>query len=83
VPGALISCVKPADDGSGDMIVRLWETRGASTRGVLRTSAASAVGCNALEETTGPALSRDGDGFPIELGPFAIRTLRLSARAGT
>ncbi|MFM9082947.1 MAG: glycosyl hydrolase-related protein, partial [Actinomycetota bacterium] len=77
VPGALISCVKPADDGSGDLIVRIWETRGASTRGVLRTQRKSAIDCNALEEPVAESITRTDEGIAITLGPFQIRTLRL------
>jgi len=77
VPGALISCVKPADDGSGDLIVRLWETRGASTDGVLRTRRASATDCNALEEPVAEPITRTDEGIAITLRPFQIRTLRL------
>ena len=80
--GALISVIKPADDGSGDLVVRLWETRGASTSGTLSISrpAATAVLCNALEEPLSPEIISVKDGIvDIELAPFQIQTLRISA----
>ncbi len=80
--GALISVIKPADDGSGDLVVRLWETRGASTSGTLSISrpAATAVLCNALEEPLSSEIISVKDGIvDIELAPFQIQTLRISA----
>ena len=80
--GALISVIKPADDGSGDLVVRLWETRGASTSGTLSISrpAATAVLCNALEEPLSPEIISVKDGIvDVELAPFQIQTLRISA----
>ena len=80
--GALISVIKPADDGSGDLVVRLWETRGARTSGTLSISrpAATAIQCNALEEQLSPKVIPVKDGIvEIELDPFQIQTLRISA----
>jgi alpha-mannosidase len=79
VPGALISAVKPADDGSDDIIVRLWETRGGRTNGVLTIEGMTAAqSCNALEDA-GTALKVSSDGtLAIELQPFQIMTLRIT-----
>ena len=79
VPGALISAVKPADDGSDDIIVRLWETRGGRTNGVLTIDGMTAAQtCNALEDA-GTPLSVSADGtLAIELQPFQIMTLRIT-----
>jgi alpha-mannosidase len=79
VPGALISAVKPADDGSDDIIVRLWETRGGRTNGVLTIDGMTAAQtCNALEDA-GTPLSVSADGtIAIELQPFQIMTLRIT-----
>ena len=79
VPGALISAVKPADDGSDDIIVRLWETRGGRTNGVLTIDGMNAAQtCNALEDA-GTPLSVSADGtLAIELQPFQIMTLRIT-----
>jgi alpha-mannosidase len=79
VPGALISAVKPADDGSDDIIVRLWETRGGRTNGVLTIDGMTAAqSCNALEDAGTPLnVSADGT-LAIELQPFQIMTLRIT-----
>ncbi|MSO14767.1 MAG: alpha-mannosidase [Ilumatobacteraceae bacterium] len=79
VPGALISAVKPADDGSDDIIVRIWETRGGRTNGVLTIDGMTAAqSCNALEDA-GTPLNVSADGIlVIELQPFEIMTLRIT-----
>lgn len=50
-PGVLVSAVKLAADGSGDLVVRIWESRGARSRGTMtvigRTGPARR--CDALE----------------------------------
>jgi alpha-mannosidase len=82
VRGALISVIKPADDGSGDLVVRLWETRGASTAGTMSISRPSgvAVQCNALEEPLDSPSILINDGIiAVQLAPFQIQTLRISA----
>jgi alpha-mannosidase len=79
VPGALISTVKPADDGSDDIIVRIWETRGGRTNGVLTIDDMTAAqSCNALEDA-GTSLEVSSNGtVAIELQPFEIKTLRIT-----
>jgi len=80
VRGALISVIKPADDGSGDLVVRLWETRGASTSGTLSISrpAGVVVQCNALEEPLDTRSISVNDGIiDVQLAPFQIQTLRI------
>ena len=82
VRGALISVIKPADDGSGDLVIRIWETRGSRTSGTLSISraASTAVQCNALEEPLGTATMDIKDGIVhVELAPFQIQTMRISA----
>ena len=71
--------MKPSDDGSGDIIVRIWETRGSRTRGtVTLTGLLKAQQCNALEDPgTKLKISEDGT-IAIELRPFEIRTLRFT-----
>jgi alpha-mannosidase len=79
VLGALISAVKPADDGSDDIIVRIWETRGGRTNGALTIDGMTAAqSCNALEDA-GTSLAVSGSGtVAIELQPFEIKTLRIT-----
>jgi alpha-mannosidase len=78
--GALVSSVKLADDGSGDLVVRLWESRGGRTtaRLILEHPVSSIVDCDALEDpTTEPPIDVSGTTVDLILRPFQIRTLRL------
>ena len=78
--GVLISCVKMADDHSGDLVVRLWESRGGRTTARLSVArpVSSIVECDALEDpTTAPPVHVSGTSVDLTLRPFEIRTLRL------
>jgi len=80
-PGVVVTAVKAADDGSGDFVVRLHEALGGRARTTLRTAATfvRCVPCDLLERPTGEASAVAGDGVALELRPFEVRTLRLSA----
>jgi alpha-mannosidase len=79
VPGALISAVKPADDGSDDIIVRIWETRGGRTHGTLTIEGMTAAqSCNALEDAGVSLEVSENSTMTIELQPFEIMTLRIT-----
>ena len=77
-PGVQVSSVKRADDGSGDLIVRLYEACGARTQVAVRaaTRIDEASTCNLLEEAQ---RSLDiADGFVnLTMRPFELVTLRL------
>jgi alpha-mannosidase len=74
-----VSALKPADDGSGDVIVRAWETTGGRTHGTFSLAGfAAAVPCDALEDPVGPPLAAADGRFAVSLGAFAIATWRLS-----
>ncbi len=76
--GVEVSAVKRADDGSGDLIVRLYESLGGRTATTVRLPfrISDARRCNLLEE---PDRAIDtGDGIvAIVLQPFELVTLRL------
>ncbi|WP_257210390.1 alpha-mannosidase [Actinomyces ruminis] len=90
--GVVVEAVKLAEDRSGDVVVRLYESLGARTRGTLTTgfAAASVVATDLLERPTddvelhtGPAESADGGQAgaltsDFELRPFQILTLRIA-----
>jgi alpha-mannosidase len=78
-PGVEVDAVKPADDGSGDLVVRLHEACGDRARVSVRTDGriVAASRCNLLEEP--------GEGFEVSDGilaltlrPFELVTLRLT-----
>ena len=80
---AVVEAVKLADDRSGDIVVRLYESLGGRTRSVLRASfpVAEAGIVDLLERATGETLAVDatGDGaaIPIILRPFQVLSVRL------
>jgi len=78
--GSLVSALKLADDGSNDLIVRLWETRGGRTSGRLTMTepAVEIMDCDALETPlSGAPAVGSGTDLVIDLRPFQIRTLRV------
>ncbi|MFI8083868.1 alpha-mannosidase [Kitasatospora sp. NPDC086009] len=83
----VVSAVKLADDGSGDVVVRVYEANGGRARGRLTTSfpLAGAVPCDLLErpwDGTRGSVTVSGDGVELALRPFELVTLRLTAAAG-
>ena len=77
-PNVVIDTVKPAEDGSGDVVVRLYEAKHSATRCVLRTSlpVAKALATNMLEEGGEPLPLKAGS-IALDLRPFEIKTVRL------
>ncbi|WP_413759706.1 alpha-mannosidase [Streptomyces sp. MMBL 11-3] len=77
--GVTVEAVKLADDGSGDVVVRIYESRGGRAQGTLRTGfpLAGAQLTDLLERPLAAA-GTDGDGVPVTLRPFEIQTLRLA-----
>jgi alpha-mannosidase len=76
--GVEVSAVKRADDGSGDLIVRLYEACGdrAATTVKLPFRITDAQRCNLLEEPHDAIDTADGI-VAIVLQPFELVTLRL------
>ncbi|MEP7202114.1 MAG: glycoside hydrolase family 38 C-terminal domain-containing protein [Ilumatobacteraceae bacterium] len=79
-PGVEISAVKHADDGSGDLIVRLYEACGDRTKLTARTVSriSNAWRCNLLEERGHGIECSDGI-VSLTLKPFELATLRLES----
>ena len=75
-PNVLIDTVKPAEDGSGDLILRLYEAKRADTacRLLLRIPAESASLCDLLENELEPA---DPQNLLLHFHPFEIKTVRI------
>jgi alpha-mannosidase len=74
-----VVAVKGADDGSGDVVLRLHEPLGDRGRVRLRFAGAvqRAVRCSLLEDP-GEELPADGTTVELELRPFELVTLRVS-----
>jgi alpha-mannosidase len=77
-PAVTVESVKLADDGSGDVVVRLYESRGGRAAATLTTSfaASAAEVTDLLERPIEPAHTDDA-GIVLALRPFQILTLRL------
>jgi len=74
----VIDTVKPAEDGSGDIIVRLYESMRTATPCTLTTAlpVRSAEFTDMLENARGPA-TLTGGAVAMTFRPFEIKTLRL------
>ena len=77
--GVTIESVKLADDASGDVVVRVYESLGGRAQGTLRTGfpLAGAQLTDLLERPLTTA-DTDGDSVSVTLRPFEIQTLRLA-----
>ncbi|MFI6088626.1 alpha-mannosidase [Streptomyces sp. NPDC051218] len=77
-PAVTVESVKLADDGSGDVVVRLYESRGGRAAATLTTSfAVSAAEVTDLLERPLETAHTDDAGLVLALRPFQIVTLRL------
>ncbi|MBR3019050.1 MAG: alpha-mannosidase [Clostridia bacterium] len=78
-PSVVVESVKLAEDGSGDMIVRLFESMGGSRKTLCRPPVpfTSARQCSLAEENDEP-LSITDQAFKLSFRPFEIITVRLS-----
>ena len=79
-PGVEVDAVKGADDGSGDLIVRLHEAVGDRASVELRTAGAIGRGwrCSLLEDRE-EELPVAGGAVSVRLRPFELVTLRLQS----
>ncbi|MFF7926296.1 alpha-mannosidase [Streptomyces mirabilis] len=77
--GVTIEAVKLADDASGDVVVRLYESRGGRGTGTLHTGfpLAGAQVTDLLERPL-TTVDTDGNAVAVALRPFEVRTLRLA-----
>ncbi|MFC9910241.1 alpha-mannosidase [Streptomyces sp. NPDC059862] len=77
--GVTVEAVKLADDRSGDVVVRLYESRGGRAQGVLRTGFpfAGAQVTDLLERPLHDADVTGDGGVSVTLRPFQVLTLRL------
>ena len=80
-PGVVVEAVKLAEDGSGDVVVRLYEAYGRRTSGLVTPgfAAASVVATDLRERTVdAPGVALDPTGTRLALRPFQIVTLRFA-----
>lgn len=81
--GVTVEAVKLADDESGDVVVRLYESSGGRSTGTLRTGfpLAGAQVTDLLERPLEPAVVGEDGTVAVVLRPFQILTLRLERAA--
>lgn len=73
----ILETIKPADDGSDDIILRLYESLRTHAAGTLRLPFAAKVYESSMDETETGALLGEGTTIPLTMRPFEIRTLRV------
>jgi alpha-mannosidase len=78
-PNVIIDTVKPAEDGSGDIVVRMYESKHTATQCTLATSlpVVKATRTNMLEEEQAELALADNK-IVLAFMPFEIKTIRLS-----
>ncbi len=74
-----IDTVKPAEDGSGDLILRLYEAKRADTecRLQIRFPVSAVSLCDMLENKTESLSPDDPDGIPLHFHTFEVKTVRI------
>lgn len=79
----VITAVKLADDGSGDVVVRLHEAHGGRVRATLTADfdVADVAATDLLERPLPQTPSYDGRRVALRLRPFELVTLRLRRTA--
>ncbi|MDQ4070479.1 MAG: alpha-mannosidase, partial [Actinomycetota bacterium] len=78
-PGFVVVAVKRADDGSGDLVLRGYETYGGSRRVRVRVALPFTTAARTdLLERPRYAVAVEGGEIPLSLRPFELVTLRLS-----
>ena len=73
----IVETVKPADDQSGDIILRLYESLRTAAAGALMLPFAAKVYESAMDEGETGMLLGEGCTIPLTMKPFEIRTLRV------
>lgn len=80
-PGVILETLKQAEDGSGDLVLRLYEAFGTRTSCTLTVGLpAKAAHLTDMLETPREELELRGGTIALEFRPFEIKTLRLAVR---
>ncbi len=73
----ILETIKPADDGSDDIILRLYESLRTHASGVLRLPFDAKVYESSMDEEKTGELQGEGREVRLSMKPFEIRTLRI------
>lgn len=74
----VLSAIKEAWDGSGDLIVRVYESEGRKVQGNIRIKGIRTVHLSDLKEAAGNEMAHEKDVFQAEFKPFEIKTFRIT-----
>jgi alpha-mannosidase len=80
VPGVLVEAVKLAEDSSGDVVVRLYESLGSRSHGLIRPGFdySEVERTDLLERHTGDVTTTSDGAVELAVRPFEIVTLRFA-----
>ena len=73
----ILETIKPADDGSDDIILRLYESLRTHADGILRLPFDAKVYASSMDESETGELLGQGREVRLTMKPFEIRTLRV------
>jgi alpha-mannosidase len=78
-PAVVVEAVKLAEDGSGDLVVRLYESLGGRARATVTADAevGSVNATDLLERPLPEGAASEGPSIDLELRPFQLVTLRF------
>jgi alpha-mannosidase len=78
----ILETVKKAEDGSGDIILRLYEAQKATTHCILKTQLDVTDAYQAdMLENTGDRLEISENGIELHFRPFEIKTIRIKPQS--
>ncbi len=73
----VLSSIKRPEDGSDDVIVRVFETTGQTASASLRIAGMTRASLSDLPESRGESIPVAGESVRLQLKPFEIQTLRV------
>lgn len=80
-PNIIVESVKPADDGSGNIVIRLYEAKRTAVKCTLTTclSIKTAMETNMLEDKLAGLKVKNGNAITLDFRAFEIKTIRITA----
>lgn len=76
--GLALSTIKKAWDDSREVVVRVYESEGNSSHGILRIAGARKAWVSDMKEKKGEQIACEDNKVQLRFEPFEIKTLRMS-----
>ena len=76
-PNVILEAMKPAEDGSGDLILRFYESRKAAVKTRISTFLEGKTWLCDMEENRKEEIPAKNGSFDLEFGAFGIKTVRI------